>query len=406
MKQISRVKTRPWRRLLSLITILVLSSMMLTGCAESMEVVPENITADEQSVEIKTKEKEEAKEAGNLEVHFLDVGQGDATFISCDGHYMLIDGGNNDKGTAVQNYLQKQGVETLDYVIGTHPDADHIGGLDVVLYKFDCNTIIMPDVINDTRTYDDVVQVMKNKNYTTTYPVVGQTYTLGGATFTIIAPNRTYGSSLNDWSVGILLQNGDNRFLFTGDAEEDAEADIVENGIDISADVYKVAHHGSNTATTDAFFEAAAPTCAVISAGEENSYGHPHAEVLNKLRQAGVLVFRTDEQGTIVANSDGNDITWNCSPSESWQSGEATGGSFGAAESKSAVAQDLDEHSVENSYADDTGTDESVTVHITESGSKYHLAGCQYLSKSDIKVTLAEAKAKGLEPCSQCNPPL
>ena len=104
---------------------------------------------------------EQAKTAGNLEVHFIDVGQGDATLIKCDGHSMLIDAGNNDKGTLVQNYLQHQGVETLDYVIGTHPDADHIGGMDVVLYKFDCKTIIMPDVANNTRTYDDVVQTMK-----------------------------------------------------------------------------------------------------------------------------------------------------------------------------------------------------------------------------------------------------
>ena len=104
---------------------------------------------------------------------------------------MLIDAGNNDKGTLVQNYLQHQGVETLDYVIGTHPDADHIGGMDVVLYKFDCKTIIMPDVANNTRTYDDVVQTMKNKGYKTTYPVVGETYTIGGAAFTIMPQTKS-----------------------------------------------------------------------------------------------------------------------------------------------------------------------------------------------------------------------
>lgn len=106
---------------------------------------------------------------------------------------------------------------------------------------------------------------------------------------------------MNSWSVGVLLQNGNHRFLFTGDAEEGAEQDILQNGIDISADVYKVAHHGSNTATSQAFLDAVHPTYAVISAGEGNSYGHPHAEVLNRLRAAGVSVFRTDEQGTIVA---------------------------------------------------------------------------------------------------------
>ena len=181
--------------------------------------------------------KTDGSSAGQMQVHFIDVGQGDAALIACDGHYMLIDAGNNDKGTTVQSYLMSQGVEKLDYVIGTHPDADHIGGLDVVIYKFDCDTIIMPDVANDTRTYDDVVQAMKSKGYQTTYPVVGETYTLGGATFTIVAPNADYGNDMNDWSVGVLVQNGNNRFLFTGDAEEKAEEDILNNGIDI--DKYK-----------------------------------------------------------------------------------------------------------------------------------------------------------------------
>lgn len=319
-------------------------------------------------------ETEKKEAAGELEVHFLDVGQGDATLIACDGHYMLIDAGNNDKGTLVQSYLEQQGVETLDYVIGTHPDADHIGGLDVILYKFDCGTVILPEVENDTRTYEDVIRVLEEKDYPVTAPVVGDTYTLGGASFTIIAPNGDYGDDLNDWSVGILLQNGENRFLFTGDAGEQAEQDILANGIDISADVYKASHHGSNTASSEAFIQAVSPEYAVISVGEGNQYGHPHAEVLNRFREAGIEVFRTDEQGTIVAASDGTDITWNTASSGSWQAGEAQGGG-------------------------------EVTVHITKTGETYHAAGCSYLSRSDIGITLSEAKERGLTPCSRCNPP-
>ena len=132
---------------------------------------------------------------------------------------------------------------------------------------------VPPDVANDTRTYDDVVQAMKSKGYQTTYPVVGETYTLGGATFTIVAPNADYGNDMNDWSVGVLVQNGNNRFLFTGDAEEKAEEDILNNGIDISADVYAAAHHGSKTATSQAFLDKVSPTYVVISAGEGNIYG-------------------------------------------------------------------------------------------------------------------------------------
>lgn len=372
--------------------------------------------------------KTDSSSAGQMQVHFIDVGQGDATLIACDGHYMLIDAGNNDKGTTVQSYLMSQGVEKLDYVIGTHPDADHIGGLDVVIYKFDCDTIIMPDVANDTRTYDDVVQAMKSKGYQTTYPVVGETYTLGGATFTIVAPNADYGNDMNDWSVGVLVQNGNNRFLFTGDAEEKAEEDILYNGIDISADVYAAAHHGSKTATSQAFLDKVSPTYVVISAGEGNKYGHPHAEVLNRLRAAGISVFRTDEQGTIVATSDGNDITWNCSPSESWKAGEPTGSSDtsqNAASSGTGTSNNNSSSSVaDNSSGDSTASSgssdagiaadtsgstnsdsSSVMVHITDTGSKYHSAGCSYLKKSDHEVTLSEAKSMGLTPCSRCNPP-
>lgn len=372
--------------------------------------------------------KTDSSSAGQMQVHFIDVGQGDATLIACDGHYMLIDAGNNDKGTTVQSYLMSQGVEKLDYVIGTHPDADHIGGLDVVIYKFDCDTIIMPDVANDTRTYDDVVQAMKSKGYQTTYPVVGETYTLGGATFTIVAPNADYGDDMNDWSVGVLVQNGNNRFLFTGDAEEKAEEDILNNGIDISADVYAAAHHGSKTATSQAFLDKVSPTYVVISAGEGNKYGHPHAEVLNRLRAAGISVFRTDEQGTIVATSDGNDITWNCSPSESWKAGEPTGSSDtsqNAASSGTGTSNNNSSSSVaDNSSGDSTASSgssdagiaadtsgstnsdsSSVMVHITDTGSKYHSAGCSYLKKSDHEVTLSEAKSMGLTPCSRCNPP-
>ena len=372
--------------------------------------------------------KTDSSSAGQMQVHFIDVGQGDATLIACDGHYMLIDAGNNDKGTTVQSYLMSQGVEKLDYVIGTHPDADHIGGLDVVIYKFDCDTIIMPDVANDTRTYDDVVQAMKSKGYQTTYPVVGETYTLGGATFTIVAPNADYGNDMNDWSVGVLVQNGNNRFLFTGDAEEKAEEDILNNGIDISADVYAAAHHGSKTATSQAFLDKVSPTYVVISAGEGNKYGHPHAEVLNRLRAAGISVFRTDEQGAIVATSDGNDITWNCSPSESWKAGEPTGSSDTSqnaassgtgnsnSNSSSSVADNSSGDSTASSGSSDAGIaadtsgstnsdSSSVMVHITDTGSKYHSAGCSYLKKSDHEVTLSEAKSMGLTPCSRCNPP-
>ena len=272
-----------------------------------------------------------------LNVHFLDVGQGDAVLISCDDAYMLIDAGDNDKGTLVQNYLNKQGVEHLDYIIGTHPDADHIGGMDVILYKFDCGTVMMPEVTNDTATYRDVIDTMKEKGYQNTAPVVGDSYSLGSAQFTILGPTDTYEDTNNN-SIVLLLTHGDNKFLCVGDAEEKAEEDILAEGVSVKADVLKVGHHGSRTASSEAFLQAVEPTYAVISCGQDNSYGHPHAETLNTLRSMGVKVFRTDEQGTVTATSDGHEISWNCAPSTTWKAGENVQSSTGTDQKKSNTA--------------------------------------------------------------------
>ena len=259
--------------------------------------------------------KSKKEVSGNLEIHYMDVGQGDATLIKCDDKTLLIDAGDNSQGMNVRSYLENQGIERLDYVIGTHPDADHIGGLDVVIYNFDCGTVLMPDESKDTKTYDDVIQTIENKNYKITLPKVGETYSLGEAEFTIIAPNRDYDDA-NDESIGLLLTYGETSFLFTGDAEEEAETDILNNGIDIHADVYKAGHHGSRTSSGEEFLAKIEPKAVVISCGENNSYGHPHADILNYCLTNKIPLYRTDMQGTIVAKSDGKTITWNMSPYE------------------------------------------------------------------------------------------
>lgn len=262
--------------------------------------------------------------AQEMTVHFLDVGQGDATLILCGTEAMLIDAGDDSQGTNVQNYLQKQGVETLKYVVCTHPDEDHIGGMDVILYKFNCETVFMTEEEKETDTYRDVADTMAQKGYKRTLPVPGQQFLLGDAVFTILGPASMDGDSNNN-SIAILLAHGEDTFLFTGDAEEEEESALLASGLSLDADVYKAGHHGSRTSSSKKLLEAVSPTCAVISCGEGNSYGHPHAETLNNLRAMGVSVYRTDEQGAIVATSSGKGITWNCSPSETWQAGEPTG---------------------------------------------------------------------------------
>mgnify|MGYP002508084467 FL=1 len=270
-------------------------------------------------------QKEKAA-VSEMTVHYLDVGQGDCVLVSCDGESMLIDAGDNNQGTKIQNYLKKQGVTKLKYAVGTHPDADHIGGLDVILYKFDCGTVMMPDVSKNTATYRDVVDTMKQKGYRNTVPEPGDSFQLGDAVCTVLGPEESYEDANNN-SIVLKVEHGENSFLFMGDAEAEAESDILSGGADVEADVLKVGHHGSRSSSSQKFLKAVDPAYAVISCGEDNSYGHPHAETLNNLRAMGVDVFRSDEQGTIVAVSDGSQITWNSAPSESWKAGEPTGGS-------------------------------------------------------------------------------
>lgn len=326
----------------------------------------------------------------SLEIHYIDVGQGDAALIKNGSHAMLFDAGQNDQGTKIQAYLQSQGVTSLDYLIVSHPDSDHEGGADVILTKFDCETVIMPDYDKDTATHRDVLKAMEYKGYQNTLPVVGASYSLGDASFTIIAPNKSYGDHTNDYSVGMILTFGENRFLFTGDAETEAEADIVRNGIDISADVYQVGHHGSSTSSSDELLDQADPSFAVISCGEGNSYGHPRAETLNKFRQRGIQVFRTDEQGTIVAVSDGSQITWNSSPSETWKSGEPTAG-----QQQPVPSTELPSQNASVSYVLNTNT------------KKFHLPDCSGLptkNRQDSSQNREELIRQGYEPCKQCNP--
>lgn len=364
-----------------------------------------------------------------LQVHYIDVGQGDATLIVCDGEAMLIDAGDNSKGTAVQFYLQKQGVKSLKYMIGTHPDADHIGGMDVIITKFDCDTIMMPDKESDSATYRDVIDAMDYKGYKNTMPAVGDTYPLGSATFTIIAPNKPYPDT-NNCSIGIVLTHGSNRFLFTGDAEVEAENDILNNGIDIAADVLKVGHHGSSTSTGEAFLEAVGPEYAVISCGVDNSYGHPHEETLAALKNAGVKVFRTDEQGSIIAESDGKSITWNADPSDSWKTGaesvrgdsdENAGNENVSAKNSGSEAsvimtpQEPDAESVSEEAA--VSAQESVdaaqgavTYVLNNNTKKFHYPDCYSAQKikdsnrEETTMTREEIIAKGYDPCKNCNP--
>lgn len=253
----------------------------------------------------------EASSNDILEVHFIDVGQADSILIKKGNESMLIDAGNNDDGDLVVNYLKRQKVKKLKYLIGTHPHEDHIGGLDDVIDNIEIENIIMPNAIATTKTFEDVLDSISNKGLSITKPKVGNKYTLNGAEFIILAPNGEEYSSLNDYSVVIKLINGDNTFLFTGDAEVLSEKEMLkDNKKLLKSDVLKVGHHGSVTSTHQAFLDAVDPSVAVIMSEKGNSYGHPHKEVMASLKKRPIDILRIDLQGTIIMKSDGKVISF------------------------------------------------------------------------------------------------
>ena len=156
---------------------------------------------------------------GAMTVHFIDVGQGDSLLAESDGHFLLVDAGENDQGDTVIAYLREAGVTSLDYVIGTHPHSDHIGGLDDVIRAFDVKAVILPPVAHTTKTFEDVLDAVQEKNLTLTQPKPGDSYALGDAAFTILAPQADYGDDLNNWSVGIRLACAEGALVACGDAE-------------------------------------------------------------------------------------------------------------------------------------------------------------------------------------------
>lgn len=200
-------------------------------------------------------------------VHFIDVGQADCILIESNKHFMLVDAGNNDDADTIVSYLNEQGVEKLEYVIGTHPHEDHIGSLDTVINTYEIGTLIMTPKAHTTKTFEDVVSAIESKGLSVTAPVTGKTYLIGDSTFTILSPgsNKDYGDEYNNWSVGIKLTNGSKSFVMCGDAEAEAEQDILKTGIDLRADVLKLGHHGSDTSTADSFLDTVQPKYAVIS---------------------------------------------------------------------------------------------------------------------------------------------
>jgi len=251
-------------------------------------------------------------DTSRLEVHFLDVGQGDCAIVLCDGESMVIDGGPRGTSQYVYSYVHDTlRLSHIDYIVSTHPHLDHVGGLASVLNAAPVDLILTPLTEWNSKAFNSMLKYAELQGTPLVVPREGDTLQLGSAVITILHcwPEAVQQSRTNDSSIVLRIDFGSTSFLFTGDAEDWSEYMMIDSRVNLEADVLKVSHHGSGTASTDEFLKTVQPEYAVISVGKNNEYGHPHRNVLDRLSSIGASVLRTDELGTIIIESDGENIT-------------------------------------------------------------------------------------------------
>ena len=363
---------------------------------------------------------------GTLSVTFLDVGQGNAVLVEQGGAYMLIDGGNRDYSSFVVSYLKEQGVEELAYVIASHYDADHLNGVVGALHAFSCGQVLAPDYVTDTRVYESFERVIKEQDIALAYPAVGDTYTLGDASFTVVCPKAYDPKEDNDNSVGIRLVYGNTSFLICGDAGKAEEQAMLDSGVTLESDVYLASHHGSEGSSSEAFMRAVSPSAVVISAGAGNSYGHPTRTVLDRVKACGAALYRTDLQGTITVTSDGTSLSWSVDATQDYRDGDevAAGaaditGTSGAADTadsaaQASVAADTAGSAAQASSGGETAADGTADVTgayvLNTNTKKFHRPSCSSVAqmspenKAAFSGSREELIAAGYDPCKRCNP--
>lgn len=335
------------------------------------------------------------------EIHVLDVGQGLSVLVESRGHYMLYDGGDRDKSSFVVSYLKEEKVSSLDYVIASHYDADHLNGVVGALNVFPVKQVFSPDYTADTRVFNSFQSVIETKSIERKQPQVGTTYELGDASFQILSPSGENYSDPNNYSIGIRITDGASSFLITGDAESDSEKEICKTNLELESNVYIMGHHGSGTSTSWQLLQKATPEYAILSCGTGNTYGHPHIESMEKLQDMEIQLLRTDKQGTIIASTDGTSIAWNTAPCNDYSTG------------------DINDKPIQPQKQDSQKQSSNVTQNQVTTGAEYilntstkkmHYPDCNSVKQMKEKNKKATSESRdslitqGYSPCGNCRP--
>ena len=369
--------------------------MLLCICSCTNEAVPitEEPNAPGQSENVT--ETEAPKDTTDYSehsfaVHYIDVGQGDAALVLCDDKTMLIDGGKPHASSIIYTYLKNLNIDYLDYIVASHADDDHIGGLSAPLAKMKVGNVLAPETEADTRSYESLKNKTAEQGLTITHPKPGESLDFGSSKIEFYGPITESESDRNNGSVVMKIIYGDTSFLFTGDAEREEEQEILSAGYDLSATVLKVGHHGSKNSTTYPFLREIMPKYAVISVGD-NNYGHPTEDTLSRLRDADVKVYRTDMQGDIVATSDGKTVTITTKKNENAQTNPTEN-------EKSTSAQSA-ENAANQEICEYIGNANTKKFHYPDCGA---VSQMKEKNKVYLNCTRDEAIKDGYNPCGRC----
>ena len=395
------------------------SSTKETKTSITAETSANSITTINSTKDITTEIKETNEEPviDQFDVYFIDVGQGDASLILCDGHSMLIDGGRASQSDKIYTLLKEKGVTHLDFIVATHPDDDHVGGLAGALNYATVGVALSPVTSDDSSSFENFKKYLDKQGIDITVPTAGEQFSLGDSTIEIFGPTEIVDSDNNN-SIVLKVIHGNNSLLFTGDAESKEENDIINSDADLKSSVLKVGHHGSSYSTSEEWLNAVDPAIAIISCGADNEYGHPTDELLGRLKARDIQVFRTDLQGDITIHEQDEKLV--CEAEKNPDAEVFVAGVIQAEDSNVIPLQELEQTKDDETVGNETVTRDDSVQNETEkherdyvvnvNTGKFHYPDCRGVkqmkesNKRYVTCDRQELLDQGYESCGMCHP--